>query len=125
MLGTKALQIFDETTCVVRARAAAGPSSTRTSRAASARRAARARTGWSQIYERLETGEGTEDDLEKLLDISDNIFGRSFCALGDGAASPITSVDQVLPRRVRRAPDGRRLPVRPARLDAVRKAGDA
>ena len=31
------------------------------------------------------------EDLEKLLDICDNILGRSFCALGDGATSPITS----------------------------------
>ena len=30
-------------------------------------------------------------DIEKLLDICDNILGRSFCALGDGATSPITS----------------------------------
>ena len=45
MLGTRALQIFDETTSVVRA-SCAGPSSTRTSPAASARRAARARAGW-------------------------------------------------------------------------------
>jgi hypothetical protein len=44
-----------------------------------------------QILRRLEAGEGTEADLEKLLDISDNILGRSFCALGDGATSPITS----------------------------------
>jgi NADH-quinone oxidoreductase subunit F len=26
-----------------------------------------------------------------MLDVCDNILGRSFCALGDGAASPITS----------------------------------
>ena len=26
-----------------------------------------------------------------LLDVCDNILGRSFCALGDGAVSPITS----------------------------------
>ena len=30
-------------------------------------------------------------DYDKLLDICDNILGRSFCALGDGATSPITS----------------------------------
>src|SRR4051812_8855180 len=41
--------------------------------------------------ERLETGTGTEADIDKLLDISDTIFGKSFCALGDGAASPILS----------------------------------
>ena len=35
--------------------------------------------------------EGTESDIETMLDICDNILGRSFCALGDGATSPITS----------------------------------
>ena len=40
---------------------------------------------------RLEHGQGDEEDLEKLLDICDNILGRSFCALGDGATSPVTS----------------------------------
>ena len=44
-----------------------------------------------RVLERLEHGQGTEEDLEKLLDICDNILGRAFCALGDGAASPITS----------------------------------
>jgi NADH-quinone oxidoreductase subunit F len=34
---------------------------------------------------------GTAADIQKLLDISDTIFGKSFCALGDGAASPIMS----------------------------------
>jgi NADH-quinone oxidoreductase subunit F len=29
--------------------------------------------------------------VDKLLDISDAIFGKSFCALGDGAASPVLS----------------------------------
>ena len=29
--------------------------------------------------------------LDQLLDISEGIFGKSFCALGDGAASPIIS----------------------------------
>ena len=41
--------------------------------------------------ERMVHGEGTEADIETLLDICDNILGRSFCALGDGAVSPITS----------------------------------
>jgi len=49
-------------------------------------------TYWlAQIYERLETGRAVGEDLEKLLDISDAIAGKSFCALGDGAASPIIS----------------------------------
>jgi len=49
-------------------------------------------TWWlKQILGRLEHGQGTEEDLDKLLDICDNILGRSFCALADGATSPIMS----------------------------------
>ena len=44
-----------------------------------------------QILRDLENGSGSEEDLAKLLDLCDNIMGRSFCALGDGATSPITS----------------------------------
>jgi NADH-quinone oxidoreductase subunit F len=94
MLGTRALQIFDETTCVVRAvlrwtefyaHESCGKCTP-----------CREGTYWLvQILRRLEQGsgtrEGTEEDLEKLLDISDNIVGRAFCALGDGATAPITS----------------------------------
>jgi len=90
MLGTKALQVFDETTCVVRAvlrwtefyaHESCGKCTP-----------CREGTFWLvQILRRLEHGKGSEEDLEKLLDISDNILGRSFCALGDGATSPITS----------------------------------
>ncbi|HEX6921462.1 MAG TPA: NADH-quinone oxidoreductase subunit NuoF [Actinomycetes bacterium] len=90
MLGTKALQVFDETTCVVRAvlrwtefyaHESCGKCTP-----------CREGTFWLvQILRRLEKGDGTDEDLEKLLDISDNILGRAFCALGDGATSPITS----------------------------------
>ena len=47
--------------------------------------------GGSQTLAALERGEGSEGDLDLLLDQCDNILGRSFCALGDGATSPITS----------------------------------
>ncbi len=90
MLGTRALQIFDETTCVVRA----VERWTDFYRHESCGKCTPCREGtwWlSQILERLEQGEGSEADLDKLLDICDNILGRSFCALGDAATSPITS----------------------------------
>ena len=53
--------------------------------------AGRAPGGSSRSSGRLERGEGSEEDLGKLLDICDNILGRSFCPLGDGATSCITS----------------------------------
>ncbi|MGW0181650.1 complex I 51 kDa subunit family protein, partial [Nocardia sp. NPDC003345] len=90
MLGTKALQIFDDTTCVVRAvlrwtefyaHESCGKCTP-----------CREGTYWLvQLLTRLEAGMGTPADLDKLLDIADNINGKSFCALGDGAASPIVS----------------------------------
>lgn len=90
MLGTKALQIFDETTCVVRA----VRRWTQFYAHESCGKCTPCREGtyWlAQIYERLETGRATADDLDKLADIADAILGKSFCALGDGAASPILS----------------------------------
>jgi hypothetical protein len=47
------------------------------------------------------TGRGTEEDLDKLLDISDTIFGKSFCALA--TARPPRSQSSSVPRRVRGA----------------------
>ncbi len=89
-LGTRALQCFDDTTCVVRAvlrwtefyaHESCGKCTP-----------CREGTYWLvQMLHRLENGDGTEADLDKLLDICDNILGRSFCALGDGATSPISS----------------------------------
>ncbi|GHE43211.1 NADH-quinone oxidoreductase, F subunit NuoF [Streptosporangium violaceochromogenes] len=90
MLGTRALQIFDETTCVVRAvlrwtefyaHESCGKCTP-----------CREGTFWlKQVLKRLEKGQGTEEDLSTITDIADNILGRSFCALGDGATSPIHS----------------------------------
>ena len=45
----------------------------------------------AQTLERMVHGNGTETDIDTMLDVCDNILGRSFCALGDGAVSPIVS----------------------------------
>ena len=90
MLGTKALQIFDETTCVVRA----ALRWTEFYKHESCGKCTPCREGtwWLvQMLEDLEAGKGTEADLEKLLDLCDNIAGRSFCAFADGAVAPIIS----------------------------------
>jgi NADH-quinone oxidoreductase subunit F len=52
-------------------------------------------TDWmAKILTRLETGQGRPEDMDLLKDICDNTFGRVFCALGDGATSPIYSALQ-------------------------------
>ena len=90
MLGTKALQIFDETTSIVRAVLRW----TEFYKHESCGKCTPCREGtwWLvQILRDLDAGVGTEEDLNKLLDICDNIAGRSFCALADGAVAPIIS----------------------------------
>jgi NADH-quinone oxidoreductase subunit F len=90
MLGTRALQIFDETTCVVRA----ALRWTEFYQHESCGKCTPCREGtyWMvRILDRLQNGQGTDEDLDKLLDICDNILGRAFCAFGDGAISPVVS----------------------------------
>lgn len=90
MLGTRALQLFDETTCVVRATLRW----TEFYKHESCGKCTPCREGtwWLvQVLKKLEAGQGAESDLDQLLDQCDNILGRSFCALADGAVGPITS----------------------------------
>jgi NADH-quinone oxidoreductase subunit F len=47
-------------------------------------------TNWlTKIHDRIMAGGGRREDLDILLDICNNISGRSFCPLGDAAAMPI------------------------------------
>jgi NADH-quinone oxidoreductase subunit F len=90
MLGTRALQIFDDTTCVVRATLRW----TEFYQHESCGKCTPCREGtyWMvRVLDRLDRGQGSEEDLDKLLDICDNILGRAFCAFGDGAISPVVS----------------------------------
>jgi NADH-quinone oxidoreductase subunit F len=115
MNGTSAVMIFDEDDCVVRAtkkwiefykHESCGKCTP-----------CREGTYWlNGIYQRLEAGTGTAEDLEKLLDISDNILGRSFCALGDGATSSITSSINFFREEYEAHLDGRGCPFPGARV---------
>ena len=90
MLGTRALQIFDDTTCVVRATLRW----TEFYQHESCGKCTPCREGtyWMvRVLDRVDRGQGTDEDLDKLLDICDNILGRAFCAFGDGAISPVVS----------------------------------
>ena len=90
LLGTAAIMVLDDTVCIVKtclrltqfyAHESCGKCTP-----------CREGTYWMvQVLQRLESGVGSEEDITTLLDTCDNIFGRSFCALGDGATSPIVS----------------------------------
>jgi NADH-quinone oxidoreductase subunit F len=90
LLGTRSIQIFDETTCVVRVvlrwmefyqHESCGKCTP-----------CREGSYWVvQMLDDLERGRGSEADLEKLLDICQNITGRAFCALGDSIEPSVKS----------------------------------
>ena len=90
MLATRALQVFDETTSVVRviARWAEFYQHESCGKCTPCREG----TYWiKQIMFRLEKGQGLPGDVDLLDEIAHNIAGRSFCPLGDAAATPIMS----------------------------------
>ncbi|MDO4605806.1 MAG: NADH-quinone oxidoreductase subunit NuoF [Bowdeniella nasicola] len=90
MLGTRALQVFDETTSVVRV--VRGWTDFYQHESCGKCTPCREGTFWmKQIMHRLEAGKGQPGDVELLEEIAGNILGRSFCALGDASATPIQS----------------------------------
>ncbi|MFH1262354.1 MAG: NADH-quinone oxidoreductase subunit NuoF [Pseudomonadota bacterium] len=49
-------------------------------------------TEWiAKIVRKLETGEGSRNDLDLLLDITDNMKGKTVCVFADAAAAPVES----------------------------------
>lgn len=93
MLGSGAVIIMDETVCMVRAlerlsyfyyEESCGQCTP-----------CREGTGWLyRMVHRIEHGEGRPEDLDLLTNVSDNIQGRTICALGDAAALPVKSFIQ-------------------------------
>ncbi len=90
MLGSGAVIVMDERTCMVRAlerlsyfyyEESCGQCTP-----------CREGTGWLyRVVHRIETGRGRREDLDLLDNVADNIAGRTICALGDAAALPVKS----------------------------------
>ncbi|MCC6474520.1 MAG: NADH-quinone oxidoreductase subunit NuoF [Burkholderiales bacterium] len=93
MLGSGAVIVMDETRCMVRClerlsyfyfEESCGQCTP-----------CREGTGWLyRMVHRIETGRGRTEDLDTLVSVSDNIAGRTICALGDAAAIPVKSFIQ-------------------------------
>jgi len=50
-------------------------------------------TGWLyRMVERIANGQGRLQDIDLLNNVSDNIQGRTICALGDAAAMPVRAM---------------------------------
>ena len=90
MLGSAALIVLDETTCIVEATWRLSKFFAHESCGQCT--PCREGTNWLEsILWRLENGEGRPQDADLLLDMSDNIGGKSLCALGDAAIGPVMS----------------------------------
>ncbi len=49
-------------------------------------------TGWMhRVIHRIEHGQGRQEDLDLLNDVTKRIMGRTICALGDAAAMPVVA----------------------------------
>ena len=90
MLGSGAVIVMDETVCMVKAlerlsyfyfEESCGQCTP-----------CREGTGWLyRVVHRIENGAGRLEDLELLNGVTDNIMGRTICALGDAASLPVRS----------------------------------
>tara|TARA_R110001583_G_scaffold31978_4_gene109225 strand:+ start:210157 stop:211476 length:1320 start_codon:yes stop_codon:yes gene_type:complete len=90
MLGSGAVIVMDETTCMVKAlerlsyfyfEESCGQCTP-----------CREGTGWLyRVVHRIENGLGRPDDLDLLNSVTTNIMGRTICALGDAASMPVQS----------------------------------
>jgi NADH-quinone oxidoreductase subunit F len=90
MLGSAAIIIIDDSTCIVEAvwRLAKFFAHESCGQCTPCREG----TNWLEtILWRLENGGGRPEDADLLLDMSDNIGGKSLCALGDAAIGPVMS----------------------------------
>jgi NADH-quinone oxidoreductase subunit F len=90
LLGTGAIIVMDETDCIVEAtrRLVAFYAHESCGKCTPCREG----TWWvSRVLGRIESGYGRPEDLPLLDDIGQNILFRAFCALADGAVSPIQS----------------------------------
>jgi len=90
MLGSGAVIVMDETTCMVKAlerlsffyyEESCGQCTP-----------CREGTNWMyKVVHRIENGQGRADDLDLLGSVTTNIMGRTICALGDAASMPVQS----------------------------------
>ena len=90
MLGAGSVIVMDETTCMVKVLARL--SHFYFEESCGQCTPCREGTGWlARVVHRIEHGQGTADDLDRLDDVASRIEGNTICALGDAAAMPVRS----------------------------------
>jgi len=91
LLGSAGVIVMDETTCMVSA--ALNLLHFYWHESCGKCTPCREGTGWFvKTLHRIEEGHGRLQDLDLLLDVSDNIKGKTFCPFGDAAVTPVESM---------------------------------
>ncbi|MFZ1362676.1 MAG: NADH-quinone oxidoreductase subunit NuoF [Candidatus Nanopelagicales bacterium] len=97
MLGTATPMVFDDTVSVVRA--ITGWLDFYKHESCGKCTPCREGTWWiDQLLHRFKDGEGKPEELDLLNELCGNILGRSFCALGDAAATPYPQALKLFPQ---------------------------
>jgi len=69
-------------------------------------------TAWTtKILERILSGQGKTADLDLLLDLADNMTGKTICVLSDSCAAPVVSGIKKFKKEFEDYIAGRRKPV--------------
>nr|MCX3323479.1 SLBB domain-containing protein [Bacillus paranthracis] len=90
MLGSGAVVVLDETTCIVRTLARLADFYYEESCGQCT--PCREGTGWlARTLHRIVAGEGRPEDIDTLVRVATNIEGNTICGLGDAAAWPVQS----------------------------------
>ncbi|HSJ63774.1 MAG TPA: NADH-quinone oxidoreductase subunit NuoF [Gemmatimonadaceae bacterium] len=111
MLGSGGVIVFDDAQCIVKqiwrlARFYAHESCAQCTQC-------REGTAWvTKIMERIEMGQGTMRDLDTLLELSENMTGKTICVLSDSCAAPVVSGIQKFRHEFEAHISGKRCPLR-------------
>ncbi len=111
MLGSGGVIIFDDSQCMVKhiarfARFYAHESCAQCTQC-------REGTAWTtKILERIEAGGGTMQDFDTLLELADNMTGKTICVLSDSCAAPVVSGIQKFKHEFEAHITGKRCPFR-------------
>ncbi|MFM7718075.1 MAG: NADH-quinone oxidoreductase subunit NuoF [Actinomycetota bacterium] len=128
LLGTGAIMVCDERDCMV----AVAERLLRFYAHESCGKCTPCREGtwWvTRVLGRIESGSGRAEDLPLLEEVGGNILFKAFCALADGAVSPISSTlrhfrdEYEAHVREGRCPTGRAHPAPPAEVEVVAAPG--
>jgi len=111
MLGSGGVIVFDDSQCMVKhiarlARFYAHESCAQCTQC-------REGTAWTtKILERIEAGGGTMQDFDTLLELADNMTGKTICVLSDSCAAPVVSGIQKFKHEFEAHITGKRCPFR-------------